>query len=182
MTTMRLRTAVLPAGERAALITGVCMAAVTGLAVHRADNPLHFAMLASAGLLLVALAACDLTTMLLPNRLTYPGLVAAVLLAGAWPDHSWVSSLAGGAAGGAIMLALFLLVPGFGAGDVKLCALIGLLVGWPHVGVALIAGVMVSGVVALTGLLSGKLGRRDSMPYGPGLIAGALYVLLLVRP
>jgi hypothetical protein len=41
---------------------------------------------------------------------------------------------------------------------------------------------MVSGVVALLGLLSGRLGCRDSMPYGPGLVAGALYVLLLIRP
>jgi leader peptidase (prepilin peptidase) / N-methyltransferase len=179
MTVMRLRTAVLPAGERAALVTAACMAAIVGFAVYRAENPLHFAMLASAALLLVALAACDLTTMLLPNRLTYPGLAAAVLLAGGWPDHSWISSLAGGAAGGAIMLALFVIVPGFGAGDVKLCALIGLLVGWPHVLGALAAGVVCNGLVALALVAAGRAGRRTTMPYGPGLVAGALIALLL---
>ena len=179
MTVMRLRTAVLPAGERAALVTGACITAVTGLAVHRAETPLHFAMLASAALLLVALAACDLTTMLLPNRLTYPGLTAALLLAGAWPDHSWISSLAGGAAGGAIMLALFIIVPGFGASDVKLCALIGLLVGWPHVLGALATGVVCNGLVALALVAAGRAGRRATMPYGPGLVIGALIALLL---
>ncbi len=155
--------------------------AAIGLALHRAQSPLHFLLLAGASLLLVALAASDAATMLLPNRLMYPSLAAALLLAGAWPDHGAASALIGGAAGGAIMLALFMAVPGFGAGDVKLCALIGLLAGWPHILTAIIAGIFFSGVVALAGIISGRLRLRSSMPYGPGLVAGALYVLLLLR-
>jgi leader peptidase (prepilin peptidase) / N-methyltransferase len=154
---------------------------VSGLALHRAHSPLHFLLLGGASLLLVALAASDAATMLLPNRLMYPGIAAALLLAGAWPDHTLAASLAGGAAGGAFMLALFLVMPGFGVGDVKLCLLIGLLVGWPHVLTAIVAGIFCSGFVALAGILSGRLRLRGSMPYGPGLVAGALYVLLLLR-
>lgn len=158
----------------------VALAAV-GLALHRAQSPLHFLLLAGASLLLVALAASDAATMLLPNRLMYPGIAAALLLAGAWPDHSIASALIGGAAGGAIMLALFLVVPGFGVGDVKLCVLIGLLAGWPHILTAIIAGIFCSGFVALAGIIGGRLRLRSSMPYGPGLVAGALYALLLLR-
>lgn len=176
-----MRASLRPGVDRAVVLTGAAMAVVSGLALRRAESPLHFALLAAASLLLVALAACDAKTMLLPNRLMYPGLAAALLLAGAWPDHSWLSSLEGAAAGGAIMLALFLVLPGFGAGDVKLCVLIGLLVGSPHVFGALAAGIVCSGLVAIAGLLTGRLRLRGQMPYGPGLIAGALYVLLLVR-
>lgn len=172
----------LPGRSRYAVPALAAMLAVAGLALRRAESPLHFLMLAAASVLLVALAASDARTMLLPNRLMYPGLAGALLLAGAWPGHTWASSLMGGAAGGAVMLVLFLLVPGFGFGDVKLCALIGLLVGWPQVLGALLAGIVCSGLVAVALIVLGKAGRRTAMPYGPGLVAGALYVLLLVRP
>lgn len=168
--------------DRGAL--AVCAAAVPValLAWQRAVSPLHFLLLAGFSLLLVALAVCDATTMLLPNRLMYPGMLAALAAAGLWPDHSLPASLAGGLAGGAIMFVMYVVVPGFGAGDVKLCALIGLLVGWPHVLPALAAGVMCGGVVATIGLLSRRLSLRAAMPYGPGLVAGALLALLVLRP
>jgi leader peptidase (prepilin peptidase)/N-methyltransferase len=114
-------------------------------AIHRGHNPLHAALLAAAAALLVLLAARDIESLRLPNRLMYPGLLAA-----------------------------FMLLPGFGAGDVKLCTLIGLLVGWPHVITALLLGVCCNGCVALAMLCAGRAGRRTAMPYGPGLIAGAL--------
>ncbi len=166
---------------RSAIPAALVAFCAVGLALHRAQSPLHFLLLAGASLLLVTLAAADAATMLLPNRLMYPGIAAALLLAGAWPDHNLASALIGGAAGGAIMLALFLVVPGFGAGDVKLCLLIGLLAGWPHVLSAIAVGIFCSGLVALAGIVSGRLRLRSSMPYGPGLVAGALYVLLLLR-
>jgi len=154
-------------------------AALVALAARRADSAPHFVLLAGFSLLLGALAISDARTLLLPNRLMYPGLVAALALAGAWPDHSLWSSLIGGLAGGAVMFALFVVLPGFGAGDVKLCALIGLLAGWPHIVGALVIGVLVNGLAAAVGVLSGRLRLRGAMPYGPGLIVGALVVLLL---
>ena len=172
----------MPPRGRTALPFTAAVLLVSGLALRRAESPLHLAMLVGASLLLVTLAACDAATLLLPNRLIYPGLTAALLLASAWPQRSWPSSLAGGAVGGAVMLVLFVVVPGFGAGDVKLCALIGLLVGWPHVLTALIAGMICSGLVGGLLVLSGRAGRRSTMPYGPGLVVGALYALLLLRP
>jgi leader peptidase (prepilin peptidase)/N-methyltransferase len=168
-------------GTRA--IAGGCAAGalVAGLSAQRATSPLHFLLLAGFGLVLVALAAYDSSTMLLPNRIMFPALVVAVIAVGAWPDHSWLASLAGGLSGGGVMLALFLVVPGFGAGDVKLCTLIGLLCGWPHVLAALFVGLMVNGLIALVALASRRVGLRQAIPFGPGLIAGALIILLLGR-
>lgn len=170
-----------PQLDRTRLLGVAAAGLAVALAAHRADGVVHFLLLAGFSLLLVALAVEDAATMLLPNRLMYPGIVAALLVCGLWPDRSWLSSLEGGAGGFAIMLALFLVLPGFGAGDVKLCALIGLCVGWPHVLSAILAGVTCSGLVALAGVATRRLSLRSAMPYGPGLVAGALLIALIVR-
>src|SRR5581483_4367825 len=129
----------------------------------------------------IALAACDIATLLLPNKLMYPALVAAVALCWAWPDHTAVSSLLGGVIGGGIMLVAFAVMPGFGFGDVKLCALIGLLVGWRLTLDALTLGVLLNGVIVLIGMVTRRLGPRSVTFYGPGLVAGALVVMLYAR-
>lgn len=168
-----------PRLDRSRLLALGAAAVATVLAARHAHSPLHFLLLAGFSALLVLLAVEDATTMLLPNRLMFPGIAAAALAAGLWPDHSWLSSLEGGATGFALMLVLFLVLPGFGAGDVKLCGLIGLLVGWPHVFSAITAGIILSGVVALVGLATRRVSLRSAIPYGPGLIAGALLMLLV---
>lgn len=176
---MTARTAAaLPLRGRPALVAAGVWAALLPLCVAHAHNALHLGLLAGFAAVLVALAVCDATTMLLPNKLTYPAALIAIALGWAWPAHSFAATIAGGLAGYAIMFALFAFVPGFGAGDVKLCGLIGLLVGWPLVLYALTAGVLVNGLVVLLGLATGKLRLRGAMPYGPGLIAGALLILL----
>src|SRR4051812_21118684 len=58
-----------------AVVAGI---AVVLLAGQRARSPLHLGLLAGTGLVLVALAACDAATMLLPNRLLYPALVVGL--------------------------------------------------------------------------------------------------------
>jgi len=148
------------------------------LAARQADSAAHFCLVAGFALLLIALAACDLATLLLPNALMYPGLLAALALCWAWPDRGAPASLAGGVLGGGAMLLAYLLLPGFGGGDVKLCALIGLVVGLRGVGVALTLGVLLTGVAALVGLATRRLSPRSVLPFGPGLVAGALMVLL----
>lgn len=161
----------------AALGAAVAVPALV-IAAHRADSAAHFCLVAGFALLLIALAACDFATLLLPNVLMYPGLVAALALCWAWPDRGALASLAGGLVGGGAMLLAYLLLPGFGAGDVKLCALIGLVVGLRGVGVALTLGVLLTGAVALAGLATRRLSLRSALPFGPGLAAGALLVLL----
>ena len=167
-----------PLRGRPLIVAAGLWAALLPLCAMHARSPLHFLLLAGFSSVLVMLAVCDATTMLLPNRLTYPAAIAALALGWAWPSHGFAATIAGGLAGYAIMFALFAFVPGFGAGDVKLCALIGLLAGWPLVLTALTLGVFCNGLGGLALLVSGRAGRRSVMPYGPGLILGALLVLL----
>jgi leader peptidase (prepilin peptidase)/N-methyltransferase len=125
---------------------------------------------------LVPITLIDLELRLIPNRITLPAAVAA-LIAGVVFDLDFVPEqlIAGAAAGGFFLLAALAYPRGMGMGDVKLAGLIGLYLGRavaPAIFVALIAGVLVgAGIIARKGA---QEGRRTAVPFGPFLALGAL--------
>ncbi len=156
-------------------------AAALGMAAARALDEASAALLATLfGTLFLALAVTDLERRLLPNRLVYPGLVLALALSWAWPDRGVVQALAGAFFGLVVLgVAYVAMRGGLGAGDVKLAALIGAVVGFPGVALALSLGAIAGGVAAAFLLLSRLARRGQYMPYGPFLVAGGLTALLL---
>ncbi len=143
-----------------------------------------WALVGASALMCVMLlvAATDLEHQLIPNRVVYPALALAPLVAVAGGHTIW-ESVAGAAVGFGLMAAPYLLTRGgMGAGDVKLAALIGAGTGFPEVLVALFAGVVAGGLVALVLLASGRRGRKDAIPFGPFLAAGGAVGLLAGRP
>lgn len=165
------------------------LAAAAAALVFRPD---HYgagpATLTSAAVVVLAvMASTDLERRLLPNRIMYPAIVAALAVTWAWPDRSAGELLLGGVIGLAAGAVLFIggellgallrvRATAFGLGDVKLMALIGLLVGWPAVVSALFLGIIAAGIPALVMVLVGK--GRNVFAYGPYLIAGAVIVLV----
>ena len=157
------------------------LGAVMALAIMlRGPAPLSLVLITVFSIVLLAFVGTDFERHLLPNRLMYPALTAAVIAALLWPDRTPFVSLAGGAAGFALMFILFIVFPGFGFGDVKLAGLIGLLVGAPNVFVALAAGIMAGGVGVLFMLVTRKANRKTAIAYGPYLILGAFYGMLML--
>ena len=65
-----------------------------------------------------------------------------------------------------------------GMGDVKLGAVLGLYLGFPLSVVGLILGVLAGGLGGAAVLLRASGSRRDTIPYGPFLAAGALAALV----
>jgi leader peptidase (prepilin peptidase)/N-methyltransferase len=127
---------------------------------------------------LLALTATDFKRRLLPNRIMYPTLVAATLLCWAWPDRDVVGVLLGGVAGFGIMLLLFLVLPGFGFGDVKLAGLLGLLSGLPNLLPALTIGAVSAAAGSLILLALGRTRLHGLVAYGPYLALGAFWGML----
>lgn len=137
-----------------------------------------------------ALVVTDLESFRITDRLNLPGsAVVAVLLAAAagavgnWPDL--VRGLAGASAYFAGTSLVFLAVGGrgFGAGDVKLSAQLGLFtayLGWSVLGWAVFATAMIGGVIALVLVLGGAAGRKTELPYGPPMIIGAWTAIAMV--
>jgi prepilin signal peptidase PulO-like enzyme (type II secretory pathway) len=145
-----------------------------------------FALTSGAQLLLVclfaapllALTAADFERRLLPNRIMYPTLLLGLALAWAWPGRGALDTLAGGLLGIGVMLLLFLLLPGFGFGDVKLAGLLGLVAGLSAVLPALFLAALASAVAGVLLLVTRRVRLRGSIAYGPYLALAAFLVML----
>ena len=169
----------------------LAMGAVFGaLAWHVGPDPLLPGLLLF-GWTLVVLAVIDARTRRIPNAITYrltPVLLVVVvggaLLAG--DPSGAVRAVLGGLAAFAALLLIALLVPkGMGMGDVKLAGFIGIglgVLGWGHVVLGLFGGFLLGGVTAIGLLLTGLRSRRDMIPFGPYLAAGALIAVLVGDP
>lgn len=151
----------------------------------RVDEVWAVLILCPFSALLVAIAVIDWRTKKIPNRIVYPALaIAAVYLAAARIATDSVhlrQSAAGFLAYGGGLLVVALVVPrGMGMGDVKLAALMGMVlgaIGIRFVAVAAGAGILLGGVGALVALLLGA-SRKSAIPFGPFLAAGAVVAVL----
>jgi leader peptidase (prepilin peptidase)/N-methyltransferase len=136
--------------------------------------------------LFIIIAVIDLEHGLILNKVVYPGMVVALLLALVpRPGLTIViePGIASSALGGAIGFVIFLLLVlvsrgGMGWGDVKLAALIGLATGFPLVFVAIIMAAILGGIVAVALVIAGKRKRRQTIPFGPFLAVAAMVTLL----
>ena len=158
--------------------------------------------------LAVAAAVMDVQQHCIPNWLTYPGMALGVVLR--WLFFGWKglgSALTGCLLAGAIVF-LFYMIRAMGAGDVKLLAAIGSIVGPSHAVVVLLATAVCGGVLAIVyAVYSRRVGETlrnvgavlqfhsssgiqahpefnlDNpsalrMPYGLAIAAGTLYTFL----
>lgn len=128
---------------------------------------------------LVSCAATDVASYRVPNAITYPAIVFA-LIAGALMPGGGVKETLGGAAtaGGFMLVALIISRGAMGLGNVKLAVFSGLAVGWPLIGDALLLMALSGGAVATLLLLLRIKGRRDPIPYAPFISAATVAVIL----
>lgn len=179
-----------PSSRRVVATTAGAAVLLTGAAALAGPRPAVVAF-GWAGGAAVVLAGADLARHRLPDRVTFPALAvcALALLADAAVLGTW-PALGRGITAAAVAFGLGtvarLVQPrGFGAGDVKLLGLLGLLLGWVGWSV-LLAGVLAGFVLgALSSLLLIALGRagwRTAVPFGPPLLLGACLALGLAAP
>ncbi|MGH2918630.1 MAG: prepilin peptidase [Solirubrobacteraceae bacterium] len=162
-------------------LTAVLFAAV--VAVHFDDVPrmvLGIVLVA----FLVPLTLIDLETQTLPDRLTAPAAVLALVLGTALDPGGELERVIAAAAAGAFFFVAWYVKPGgMGFGDVKLVAVLGLFLG-RSVSVALFAalitGVLVGAVVMRR--LGVAEGRKRKLPFGPSLALGGVVALLAGDP
>jgi len=158
------------------------------------------AILLVYSIVLIILFVTDFEQFLLPNIVVYPSLLIAALAALAvtlghyslpWSlyfggsgfmavfNNFLLCSLAGGMCGALLILLVVVLSRGgMGMGDVSLAGLLGLMVGFPLVFVALFLSIVAGGTVAAVLLISGRKKRKEMMPFGPFLCLGGMATLL----
>jgi leader peptidase (prepilin peptidase) / N-methyltransferase len=128
---------------------------------------------------LVPVAIIDFEHRIIPNRITAPAAIAALVIGVALdPDFVPEQLIAGAAAGGFFLLAALAYPRGMGMGDVKLAGVMGLYLG-RGVGLAvlvgLVAGVLVGAIIIAR--LGAKEGRKTAVPFGPFLALGGLIAI-----
>jgi leader peptidase (prepilin peptidase) / N-methyltransferase len=173
-------TAPTPLWPRYAPATGAVALCVAGAVVARLGFSAWDLVAAATAALLVWLAAIDLQSRLIPNRLVLPAAAALIAIAAALdPLRGVEHTLAAVAAGGFLLLAAAVRPAALGMGDVKLALLLGALLGFA----VLEALIVCFGLVALTGLAlvvrGGRSALKQQLPLAPFLAAGAVAALLL---
>ncbi len=171
----------LPKGAARWLALGVALALAAFTFVHLGEDA-NAALWALVQVVLVLLAAIDATCHLLPNVITLPTAAAALLLRVAFERSALVEIVVAGAVAFIAFLVLSILTRGgVGMGDVKLSAMLGLLLGYPVLG-ALTLGVVVGGIWSAGLLLSRRAGLRTAIAYGPFLALGGMVSILFASP
>jgi leader peptidase (prepilin peptidase) / N-methyltransferase len=134
---------------------------------------------------LVALAAIDWDTTLLPDALTLPllwcGLAAAAL---GWTKLPLTEALWGAVAGYLSLWSIYWLFKkatgkeGMGFGDFKLLAALGAWLGWQAILPIVLMASIIGAAVGMVMKLTGSLREGRFVPFGPFLAGGGVVVLL----
>jgi len=159
-----------------ALVTAALWVAVV-LIKHGANQVLLGLALVAV---LVPVTLTDIEHRLIPNRITGPGAVAAIVIGLATHPTGVVGQMVAGL-GAALFLLLFAIIfrGALGMGDVKLGGVLGLYLSGSVV-VAMVVGVLAGGVGGLAVIMrSGvKAGAKTKIAYGPYLAFGGIVGLL----
>lgn len=180
------------------LLTGMIFALFYFNYYSHPENLFIYLLLASA---LIAITFIDFEHKLIPDMITYPGIVIG-LLASLVVKHqapfifshiprldSLIDSLLGLLAGGGILWAIAILSRGgMGGGDIKLGAMIGAFLGWQATLLTLLlaffAGAVVGIILMLLKLITSKSlkaawrKRKEFIPFGPYLALATLVTIL----
>ena len=178
-----------PAGRKVdwrTVVCGVVGAVALGLLPRRlGGDAIALAVFGAWFATLIVGLATDLDQRLLPDELTLPVIPVALVYA-----ISGLNPLVGGSLVLAILAAVLipavLYLPSipfgagaFGLGDVKLLAGAGLLLGGDRALGGTLFGLVLAGVVLVVLLVTRRIGRRSYVPFGPFLIIGALWAVLI---
>ena len=177
-----------------ALAAGAVTAVLLGGLAARLQ-PGHPALVLAAACWLAAcavpLACTDVAVQRLPDPLTgaaYAGTVVLLLLATALGGPrsalgpAFLRALLGGLALAGFYLLVMIISPsGMSLGDVKLAASLGTLLAWFSWRLLIgggFAGFVLAAIYGIALLISGRATRKQKIPFGPFMIAGAFLVIL----
>ena len=144
---------------------------------------------------LIVATFIDFEHYIIPNEITYGGIVAGLALSLVYPPlqgveeagRSLLLSLLGAFTGGATLLLIALVgekvfkKEAMGMGDVKFIAGIGAFLGWQASFFAIFASSLVGGIVGLVLVMTSRKGWGSRLPYGPYIALGALLWIFFGR-
>lgn len=156
-----------PVGELAVAILLTCIVFHNGFTYETLVVVVFF-------LFLVTVMITDLKAKLMPNKITYPGMLVMLLLRLFIHPLPWWHYVLGFVIGGGVLTLLALVPNGMGGGDIKLFALMGLALGFEQVLFAFFFSCVWGTVIGLPLKWAGVIKPRQLIPFGPFIVLGTL--------
>ncbi len=135
---------------------------------------------------LIVIFVYDLKHFIIPDKVIYP----AILVSGIWylvsgiflnlyTKYEILNTIYGVLGAALFFLAIVLISQGkwMGIGDIKLAFLMGLVLGWPNILVALFLAFFIGAAIGLGLIISGKKKLKSEVPFGPFLVAGTFLAM-----
>jgi len=127
---------------------------------------------------LIVISFIDYKFMIIPNVITYPGVIIGLLYAIIFEYINIINSLLG------IFIPAFLLLiialifrGGMGIGDIKLVAMLGAFLGYKYTLAAIFIGSVFGSIIGLTLMSLGILKKKSRIPFGPFICIGAVLMI-----
>lgn len=162
------------------------IAAVLQISLYKNAGTVSFVKLYTLFVIVASAAIVDYKRRIIPNELIIFGLAFRIFVY-AYEIFSksdiksiLINDMIGLAVGFGILAVVSSITRGsVGFGDAKLFGIIGILGGSFCTYSTLLVSLVISTVVSLVGLARKKIGRKDSIPFGPCIAAGYIITLLL---
>jgi len=128
---------------------------------------------------LIIIFIYDLKHYLIPDKVLFPAIAVALLFRLLENLYLMPNYLLAVLIGSGFFLAIFLISKGraMGFGDVKLAILMGILLGWPNILVALFLAFFLGAIIGLILMIFKGKGLKSEIPFGPFLITGTFIAL-----
>ncbi|MDF9409770.1 prepilin peptidase [Pelotomaculum isophthalicicum JI] len=120
----------------------------------------------------------DLRHKIIPDKLNFAGFILGIPLALESKEVLFSCVIGFLAGGGLLLLIAMASRGGMGGGDIKLAAVLGLLLGWKLLLVALFLAFVAGSIVGLAMLLLKMVRLKEPIPFGPYLALGAMFAAL----
>lgn len=172
-------------------VMGVSAAAALSLTVLTTGVTVQLPFVILLTVILLAVSASDAKYTIIPDQFTVAAAVISIIFAvvDLFGEQifisKWYQPLLGGIIGGGVLILLDILSTlllkkaGFGFGDVKLLAALGLFFGVKHTVILMVLSFLIATLHFLIIIFSGKARKGIYMPMGPYICIAALLTIIL---
>lgn len=159
--------------------TGILTVVSFQLSVVRGESPLFTVYCLLITFTLIAIFVSDLLYTTIPDKIVFPSLLISFIYLVLQSPNILISNILISliTAGFFYFLVLITRGRGMGMGDVKLVALMGLVLGWPKIVVALFLAFLTGAFIGVILVIMGEKRLNSHIPFGPFLTAATLISL-----
>ena len=128
--------------------------------------------------LLIASSIIDYQLQIIPNKITYFGIILGLIFSLIFDYISIKLALLGLIIPAGFLLLIALITKGgMGIGDVKFAAMIGTFIGPKLTLIGIFLGALLGSIIGLVLLLLGKKTRKSKLPFGPLIAIGSIVMI-----